>query len=152
MNLLKTHDDIYRRWKWFTTSKLYEEYREACRFVNKLKLLIMKTTRSAVDSKKNNQTISEIYIRYLRTKPNINHRKSLDCFSKYFPLRSQHFCMRLNQLSKHFFHSDCGISKTCILNASTASSGVEKRWSLTLFFTYGTKKTLFGAKSGLYVR
>ena len=28
------------------------------------------------------------------------------------------FYMRLNQLSKHFCHSDWGISKTCILNAS----------------------------------
>ena len=59
-----------------------------------------------------------------RTKANINHRKSLNCFSKYSLLRSKHFCMRLNQLSKHFCHSDWGISKTCILNASTAFSGV----------------------------
>ena len=58
--------------------------------------------------------------------------------------------MCLNQLSKHFCHSDWGISKTCILNASTASSGVVKRWHLILFFTYGNKKKLFGAESGLY--
>ena len=48
--------------------------------------------------------------------------------------------MRLNQLSKHFCHSDWGISKTCILNASTASSGIEKHWFLILFFTYGNKR------------
>ena len=66
----------------------------------------------------------------------INHRKSLYCFSKHSPLRSIHFCMRLNQLLKHFCHCDWGISKTCILNASSASSGVEKCWSLILFFMY----------------
>ena len=60
--------------------------------------------------------------------------------------------MRLNQLSKHICHFDWGISKTCILNASTASSGVEKHWPLILFFTYGNKKKSFGAKSGLYGR
>ena len=43
-----------------------------------------------------------------------------------------------------------GIFTTCILNASTASSGVEKRWALILFFTYGNKKKSFGAKSGPY--
>ena len=59
--------------------------------------------------------------------------------------------MRLNQLSKHFCHSDWGISKTCILNASTASSGVEKRWPLILYtLYYGNKKKLFGGKSRLY--
>ena len=58
--------------------------------------------------------------------------------------------MRLNQLSKRFCHSDWVISKTCILNASTASTDVEKRWALIWFFTYGNKKKLFGAKSGLY--
>ena len=41
-----------------------------------------------------------------RTKTNINHRKSLYYFSKYSPLSSIHFCMRFNQLSKHFCHSD----------------------------------------------
>ena len=55
--------------------------------------------------------------------------------------------MRLNQLSKHFCHSDWGISKTCILNASTASLGVKKRWPLILFFTYGNKKKSFGVRS-----
>ena len=58
--------------------------------------------------------------------------------------------MHLNQMSKHFYHSDWGISKTCILNASTAYSGVEKRWPLILFFTYGNKKKSFDAKSRLY--
>ena len=58
--------------------------------------------------------------------------------------------MSLNQLTKHFCHSDWAFSKTCILNASTASSGVEKRWALTLFFTYGNKKKSFGGKSQLY--
>ena len=58
--------------------------------------------------------------------------------------------MRLNQLSKHFCHSDWGISKTCILNASTASTGVEKRWAPILFFTYGNKKKSFGANLGSY--
>ena len=58
--------------------------------------------------------------------------------------------MSLNQLSKHFCGSNWGISKTCILKASTASSNVEKRWPLILFFTYGNKKKSFGAKSGLY--
>ena len=53
---------------------------------------------------------------------------------------TNYVCM-LNQLSKHFCHSDWGISKTCILNASIASSGVKKRWPLIL---------AFGAKSGLY--
>ena len=57
--------------------------------------------------------------------------------------------MRLNQLSKHFCHSYWGLSKACILNASTTSSGVKKRWPL-IFFTYGNKKKLFGAKSGLF--
>ena len=64
-------------------------------------------------------------------------------------LRSIHFCMRLNQLSKHFCQSDWGICKICILNASTASSGDEKRWPLT-FFTYGNKKKSFDAKARLY--
>ena len=58
--------------------------------------------------------------------------------------------MRLNQLSKHFFHSNWGISKPCILNASSASSGVEKRWPHILFFTCGNKKKSFDSKSGLY--
>ena len=43
--------------------------------------------------------------------------------------------------SKHFCHSDCGISKTCILNASTASSSVEKRWPLILFLRTGIKRS-----------
>ena len=51
-------------------------------------------------------------------------------FKIFPPLRSIHFCMRLH----HFCHSDWGMSKTCILNASTASSDVEKRWPLILFF------------------
>ena len=82
----------------------------------------------------------------------INNRKSPYYFSKYSPLRSKHFCMRLNQLSKHFWHSDWGtrISKTCILNASSASSGVQKRWPLILFLCTGEKKKSFGAKSALY--
>ena len=59
--------------------------------------------------------------------------------------------MRLKQLSKHFWGSTVwDIFKTCILNASTASSDAEKRWSLILFFTYGNKKKSFRAKSGLY--
>ena len=58
--------------------------------------------------------------------------------------------MRLDQLSKHFSYSGWGIFKTCILNASTASSGVEKRWPLILFFTYGNKMKSFVAKLGLY--
>ena len=70
----------------------------------------------------------------------------LYCFSKFSPLRFTHFCMRLSQLPKHFCHSDWGISKTCILNASTASSGVEKPRPLILFLTYGNKKKSFGAK------
>ena len=52
--------------------------------------------------------------------------------------------MHSSQLSKHFCHSDWGISKTCILNPSTASSGVEKRWPLILFFTHGAKYGLYG--------
>ena len=40
------------------------------------------------------------------------------------------------------YHSDCGISKTRILNAATAFSGVEKR-------TYGNKKKSFDAKPEL---
>ena len=56
--------------------------------------------------------------------------------------------MRLN----HFYHSDWGISKTCIVNASTASSEVEKRWPLILWFTYGNKNKSFGVKSGLWGR
>ena len=35
----------------------------------------------------------------------------LYCFSKYSTLRSIHFCIHLNQLSKHFCHCDWGISK-----------------------------------------
>ena len=58
--------------------------------------------------------------------------------------------MRLNQLLKHFCDSDWCISKTCILNASTAFWGVEKCWPFILFFTYGNKKKSFGAKSGQY--
>ena len=61
-------------------------------------------------------------------------------------------CMSLNQLSKHFCHSDWAVSKTCILYASTASAGVEKRWTLSLYITYGNKKKSFGAKSELYRR
>ena len=51
-------------------------------------------------------------------------------------LWSIHFSMLLNQLSKHFCYSDWStrISKTCILNTSTASLDVENRWSLLLFF------------------
>ena len=45
--------------------------------------------------------------------------------------------MRLNQLSKHLCHSDRFISKICILNASTASSAVGKRWPHILLFAYG---------------
>ena len=58
--------------------------------------------------------------------------------------------MLLNQLSKNFCHSEWAIFKTCILNASKASWGIEKRWPLILFFTYKNKKMSFGAKSGLY--
>ena len=58
--------------------------------------------------------------------------------------------MSLNQLLKHFWHSDWDIFKTCFLNATTASLGIEKRWPLILFLTYGNRKKSFGAKSGLY--
>lgn len=51
------------------------------------------------------------------------------------------------QLPKNFGHSDCGVSKTCLLNASNASSGVEKRCPFSLSFTYGND-----AHSGLYGR
>ena len=71
------------------------------------------------------------------TKPTL-HLLDHGAFSKYFPLRSIHFCMRLYQLSKHFCHSDCGIFKIYILKASTAFSSV--------------KKKSFSAKSGLYGR
>ena len=67
-------------------------------------------------------------------------------FSKNFPLRSIHFCMRLHQLSKHFCHSE-----TCILNASTASSGMEKRWPLMIFFKYANKKKSFDVLMRLFV-
>ena len=62
--------------------------------------------------------------------------------------------MRLNQLSKHFYHSDWGISNTWTLNASTASSGIGKRWPLILFFMYGNKKRgIIGIAEGwLFVR
>jgi len=85
-----------------------------------------------------------------QVKTNIYHRKWLYCFSKYSPWWSIHFCMRLNQFSKQFFHSEWGNSKTCVLNASTASSGVEKRWPRNLFLMCGNKKKSLGAKSGLY--
>ena len=92
-----------------------------------------------------------IYFSGLETKKkNINYRKSRYCFSKYSPLRSIHICMRLNQFSKYFCRSDWSIFKTWILNVSSPSSGVVKRWLLILFFTYGNKKKSFGAKLGLY--
>ena len=87
--------------------------------------------------------------RIKKKKTKINHRKWLYYFSKYSPWRSIHFFMHLNQFSKHFFHSDWGISKTCILNALTASTGVEKRWPRNLFLICGNKKKSLGAKSGL---
>ena len=72
-------------------------------------------------------------------------------FFKIFPsLRSIHFCMRLNQLSKHFCHSDWGNFKACILKTSTASLSVEKRWPIILFFTYENKSKSFATRSGLY--
>ena len=83
---------------------------------------------------------------------NINHRKPLYCFSKYSPLRSIRCCMSLNQLSKHFCCSVWGISKTFLLYASTAPSGVENRWHLILFFTYRNKKKPFDASLSLYDR
>ena len=46
-------------------------------------------------------------------------------FQNIPPLRSIHFCMPFDQLSKHFSHFDWGISKTWIPNASTASSGAK---------------------------
>ena len=70
--------------------------------------------------------------------------------SKYSPLKSIHFYRRLNQLSQHFCHSDWGISRICILNASDVFSGFEKRWPLILFLMYGNEKKSFGPKSGLY--
>ena len=60
--------------------------------------------------------------------------------------------MRLNQFSEHFFHSDWGMSKTRILTALTASSGIEKCWPRNVFLMCGNKKKSLGAKSGLYVR
>ena len=51
---------------------------------------------------------------------------------------------------KHFFQSDWGNSKTCVLNASTASSGVENRCPRNLFLMCGNNKKSLGAKSGLY--
>lgn len=48
--------------------------------------------------------------------------------------------------------ADYGISKTCILNAATASSRVKKREPFSLFFGYGNKKKSFDAKLGLYGR
>ena len=58
--------------------------------------------------------------------------------------------MRLNQLSKHFCHSNWGISKTGVLNASTASSGIEKRWPLIYFLLTGIKRSHSVPESGLY--
>ena len=73
--------------------------------------------------------------RYYRTKTNINHLKSFYCFSKYSPLRSIHSCMRLNQLSKHFCHSDwlifwaidklCGIQREQIFLIVKCTCNIE---------------------------
>ena len=87
-----------------------------------------------------------LYFENKEKKTKIYHRKWLYYFSKYSPWRSIHFFMHLNQFSKHFFHSDWGISKTCILNALTASTGVEKRWSRNFFFICGIKNKSLGAK------
>ena len=92
----------------------------------------------------------DFYISGIEKKTKIKHQKWLHCFSKYSPWRSIDFLMRLNQFSNNFFHSDWGISKTCILNALTASSGVEKRWLHNLFLMCRKKKKSLGAKSGLY--
>ena len=46
-----------------------------------------------------------LYFR-IRETNKYNLWKSLCCSSKYSPLRSIHFCMHLNQLSKHFCHTD----------------------------------------------
>lgn len=56
----------------------------------------------------------------------------------------------MNQFSKHLFHSELGSSKTCNLNASTASSGVKNRSPRSLFLIVGNKKQSLKAKSGLY--
>ena len=68
-------------------------------------------------------------------------------FQNIPPLRSIRFCMRLNQLSKHFCHSDWGIFKTFFLNPSTASSGVGKRWPLILFFYLRVYHTTFDSSN-----
>ena len=50
-------------------------------------------------------------------------------------------------MSEQFCHSDWGISKLCILNASTGSWGVEKRRTYVLYFMWRNKKKSFGAKA-----
>ena len=68
----------------------------------------------------------------------------------YSPRILKHFCMRSNQLSKFFIHSDWDTSKTWFLNASTASSGVENRWPRIFPLMCGNKNKSLGAKSRLY--
>ena len=68
------------------------------------------------------------------------YNKLFHCFSKYSPSWSIHFCICVNQFSKHFANNVSGISETWALKASTASSGVQNRCPRSLFFIYVNKK------------
>jgi len=59
------------------------------------------------------------------------------------------FCIRLNQFSKHFFHSKAVTSEISVRNVSTAS-GDSNRSPRILFLKFGNKKKSLGDKSGEY--
>lgn len=62
---------------------------------------------------------------------NIYHWKWL-CFVKILYMKINiHFCIRFRS---SFFYIKWGISKLCVSNASNASLGIEKRWSLNYIF------------------
>lgn len=74
--------------------------------------------------------------------------KKMGCYrsfetGKYLSLEMALFCQNtlhedqytlLHTLSKQFFYIKWGNSKLCVSNASNASLGIEKRWSLNYIF------------------
>ena len=90
-----------------------------CFFIltNLLKLLFLRGISPEIYREKNclvRNVIRGAVLKFLEsnTKNNFFQKFMIYCFSKYFPEASIHFCIQMNQFSKHLCHSESDTAET----------------------------------------